>query len=163
MSLFDISSWFTGQNETARGQAADAELAAINNNSYAPPSASNPNGGATYNTILTTQGKAAADAAWAQVQVNLAADQADTASYNGQVADAAAQGAAQGLNDLGQGVADAVSKGSQAVNNTLWFAIKNFFGAIPITGWLLIGVGLFIWIGGLGYIRGILPEHKRKP
>ncbi len=128
MSWFDLSYFFTGQNETARGQALDAQLATMNNADYAP-------GGRLYGLIASDRGAVAADAAFAETQAHLAAQEADTASYNSQVASAAADGAVSGL----KSVADLV---------------KNPFLGIPVAWWIIGGVGLFLYAGGASWLRG---------
>lgn len=55
----------------AAGNAAAAQIAALNNSDYAP-------GGTIYNQIAATQGLAAANAAWQQVQQ----DNANSAAQN---------------------------------------------------------------------------------
>ena len=118
---FDLSWLWTGQNETDRGAALDAALRAQNTADYSP-------GGRLYTPLN-----------WEIAQAHLAAQEADTASYNSQVASAAADGARTGL----QGVIDLV---------------KNPFLGIPVAWWL-IGAGvLFWWLGGLTWIRGALKK-----
>ena len=69
-SVGSVAGWWTntfgeGAGATAKGQALDAQLAAMNQRDYAP-------GGVIYQQIEDTQGPAAADAAYAADQTNLA-------------------------------------------------------------------------------------------
>ncbi|MEI6075555.1 MAG: hypothetical protein WCS94_08285 [Verrucomicrobiota bacterium] len=130
-SVGSLAGWWTntfgeGAGATAKGQALDAQLAAINQRDYAP-------GGVIYQQIEDTQGTAAADAAYAADQTNLATQQSDTATFKDQVTAAAQQGAADGLN-----------KGKSAVNGFF----ESLFGVIPASVWIITAVGLFLYFGG---------------
>ena len=109
-----------------------------NDNAYAP-------GGSVYNTIVTTQGPDAANAAWAQVQANLAAQEQQTAAIPGQIGESAIAGAQNGLNSLYK-----------------WF--KKLPGALVLgigwQWWLLAIAVLFFWMGGLSWLKGILKKTK---
>lgn len=58
-----------------QNQLLDQQLTTMNTNDYAP-------GGSTYNLIAASQGQAAADAAWAQVQKNLATQESQDSTLS---------------------------------------------------------------------------------
>ena len=72
-----------------------------------------------------------------------------TGDVTQQVLDAGKEGAIEGLNNLQQGV-------KNAVGNTLSFG----WGMIPWQLWLVGGLALFIYMGGGIWIRGILEKNK---
>lgn len=140
-----VAGWWTntfganaGQQE--QGAALDAQLAAINNNTYAP-------GGTTYNSIKATQGQAAADAAWAKVQADQSNQEQQTASDNADVTAAAQAGAQQGLDNVKGGI------------NHFF---ESFFGLIPMSVWLIGAVALFWWLGGFVWLKGIIARKAKK-
>ncbi len=108
------------------------------NSQYAP-------GGTIYQQIYATRGQAAADAAWQQVQGDIAAQVAQTAAIPGQIGQAAEAGAANGA----QSVVDAVQGAPGKLLGLLGYQ------------WILVGVAvLFVWLGGLVWIRNSLTKKK---
>ena len=83
---------------------------------------------------------------WDVVQTHLATQEADTANFNSQIGAAAATGAVDGLKSLWQSTKDVLQ--------------KPLF-KIPLQWWLIAGAALFIWMGGLSWLRGAL--KKRTP
>jgi hypothetical protein len=85
-----------------------------------------------------------------QAQANLEAGRVDVSQ---QVGEAAMEGAREGMNAeialVTQGIPN-------AVNSTLSAGVGVIFKSIPISLWLLAGVGLFIWMGGLLWLQGRL-------
>jgi len=136
--MFDLASIFTGQNETAKSQSLDAQLAALNQSEYAP-------GGRLYNQTLATQGQAAADANWAVVQGHTSSSAQASTTYNAQIADAAVAGAQQGI----QNIAD--------FTNGAFF---GFLKAIPLAVWIVAGGALFFYMGGASLLKGSLAKKN---
>jgi len=115
-------------------------LAAKNTDDYSP-------GGKIYNQIAARDGQQAADKANKQVQADLASSQ--TGDVTGQVSDTFNQA----LSDETKGIGSA---GSGFISSLL----KNLFNVIPWQVWLIGGLALFVWLGGLELLRGVI--HKQK-
>jgi hypothetical protein len=117
-----------GAAEQAQGNQLDAQLAQLNGTEYGA-------GGRIYNEIQDQQGTAAADKAAQTVQ----ADEASGATGNvlDQLQTAGQEGANQGLNDFWGSISS---------------ALKGLLTIFPWWLWLGAGVGLFIYLGGLGFL-----------
>lgn len=124
-----------GSQEQARGDSLDVQLAQLNQTEYGA-------GGRIYNRIEDERGTTAADLAYATVL----ADEASGATGNvlGQLQEAGREGANQGLKDFWSGIGN---------------AIKGLLGIFPWWLWLAAGVGLFIYLGGLGLLKGKLAKY----
>ena len=127
-----LTTIFTGEDQTARGEQLDAKLAAINNAQYGP-------GGSVYNLVEQQSGTDAADLNWQTVQNHLNAQRADTASFESQVAGGFWDGLKQGAANVGS-------------------FLKNPFMGIPVAWWFIGAISLFLWMGGLDLIKGILKK-----
>lgn len=96
-------------------------------------------------TIAQQQQQALDQGIWTQDQYDKAqadAAQGATGDVTQQVTDAAEQGAIEGLQNLQQGV-----------KNTLAGTIDGIFGLIPWQLWILGGIALFVYLGGLTFLR----------
>lgn len=183
--MFDLSYFFTGQNETARGQAADNALAngttlangesyVGNNTAYAPGGQSNP---VVFDDGLDYDGNPDDYAPGGTVyQSTVDANSGDTTQAD---ADYAVVQKAQGTyatvqQDDANDAADTASYNSQVTtaaeqgaaqgaNNIIsWFA-KLPGEIIKTIGWEWVMVALaflFIYMGGLAMLRGSLNKKK---
>ena len=108
------------------------------NSQYAP-------GGTIYQQIYATQGQAAADAAYAKVQGDIAAQVAQTAAIPGQIGQAAKAGAANGASGL-----------------LKWFQDLpgNLAKGFGIEWIIVIALIAFFWLGGAIFIRNYLTKKK---
>ncbi|MDE3068619.1 MAG: hypothetical protein KGJ60_13875 [Verrucomicrobiota bacterium] len=135
----DFESWWNGGTAAqATGDTLDAKLTAMNNADYAP-------GGRIYNQIAAASGQSAADQAWASVQADLGAGA--TGNVSEQIVQAGQAGAAAGLNNLAAGVQSATSG-----------IFDSLFKIIPWQAWLIAGLALFVWLGGLVWLKGSLSK-----
>lgn len=131
----DAYYWLGGGSQLqTQSNALDAQLTTLNQQDYAP-------GGQVYNAIAATNGQAAADTAYQQVQQN-AAKSAAAGTVQSQLQAAGAQGAAQGLQSLASGIQSAVS----GVFDTL-------FKLMPWQAWAGIAIFVFIYFGGPKWIK----------
>lgn len=136
----DVSYWFSGGSALqSQLTAQDNTLAVLNAKDYAP-------GGSIYNQISASQGTAAADAAYQQVQQDEASGNVNVQQQELQAAQA---GAAAGL--------DSLSSGIQGVTSGLF---STLFKLIPWQVWLFGGVALFVWLGGLELLKGSLSKRR---
>jgi hypothetical protein len=121
-----------GRQEQARGDSLDAQLAQLNSAEYGQ-------GGRIYNRIEDERGTAAADTAFDQVQTDL--ETGRTGDVLAQLQEEGRAGANQGLNDFWSGIGN---------------MLKGVLGLFPWWLWLAAGAGLFIYLGGLGLLKGKL-------
>jgi hypothetical protein len=147
--MADFSTWLwstlTGTDIAtvqATSDAADAQLQTLNNAQYAP-------GGTIYNKIAATQGTQAADAAWKNVQNDDASSAANTANITGQVSDAFQTQLSSETSGIGS-----------TFSSFLSGLFKNAFNIIPWQVWVIGGIALFIWLGGLSLFKGSLSKEK---
>lgn len=131
----DLYYWLGGGSALqAQNNALDAQLNSLNQQDYAP-------GGQIYNAIAATNGTAAADTAYQQVQQD-AASSASSGSVKSQLQQAGQQGAAQGLSNLASGI--------QSATSGIFSTIAKL---MPWQAWLAIGGGLFLWLDGWTWLK----------
>ncbi len=134
--MADFSTWFyslvTGTDLETLQQQIDAEQAQASQmamNDYAP-------GGKTYNQIEATQGRQAADKAWQTVQGDY---------QSGHVGNV--------TQDVANAFSDGLNQGTQNVKGFFAGLIDKAFAIIPWQAWILGIVALFIWLGGLQWLK----------
>lgn len=139
------------------GAKAEAQLQQTANADYAP-------GGKTYNQIASTQGTAAADAAYQTVKDDFA-NQGSVAGAS--IIPAAAGGAfeifydpaqaAKDIKDQASALGGGVGTGLAGFLNTFFGGLFNFVAGIlkkiPWWVWIGVAVGLFFYFGGWKYLK----------
>lgn len=124
-----LSTLFGVDDEQARGDQLDAQLAQMNDRDYAP-------GGKIYNNIQATRGDDAANQAYNVVQQHL--DETKTGNVDQQLNSA-----------FGEGLNEGLQNEKNFVNRT----VTGIFGALPWTVWALLAVGAFLYFGGLKKLK----------
>lgn len=126
----------------AQSDAADAQLQQINNADYAP-------GGKIYDQVATDQGTQAANKNWQTVQNDLQTSAATTANAADQVS-----GAFQTqLSSETSGISGVLSGSISTI-------LKNIFNIIPWQVWIVAGLALFIWLGGINLLHGVIKKKS---
>jgi len=140
-------------DNTAAGDAAAGQLSSMAASDYAP-------GGSIYTQIASTQGTAAADAAYAQTKMDFA-NQDSTSPWT--ILSAGLAGSVEAVTDpaqwkkdvsaggsiLGGGIGDIVSSILNGIKNIF----TSLFSQIPWWVWLLAALALFWWLGGGKYLE----------
>ena len=138
MSLFNIGDWFSGANTGGyQTQAeADAHLAAQKEKGRI--------------LIIDRQNQDYYDGIDPATDATL---QRDKAAFMGNTESTSAATVA----GFQEGLADGVTNVKNAVKN----AVTGFgpFKLIPIWVWIVVSVGLFLWLGGGAWIKGILKKR----
>jgi hypothetical protein len=107
-------------------------------------------GGRVYESILNSQGQAAADAAWNTATGHVQAEVGDSQNIDTQLTDAFQQGAQEGAQNMAQ-TAGQLFSAFIAKPSTV--ALQALLKAIP-WWWWLVGLGfLFFYFGGAARVK----------
>lgn len=127
----------------ARSDAADAALAAENQQDYGP-------GGSVYNQIVSERGIDAANRTYQEVMDRTYQSHEQTADVQGEVNEAFVEGLGEGFD-----------RTTGAIRGTLAAPFKFAWASLP---WQLVAVGLvilFLYMGGGVFLKGLINRYAK--
>lgn len=127
-----------GAPSQQEADALDARLRAYNEETYGP-------GGRVYNAIAARDGAFAADSALQVTREHEATQEAQDRDIAGQVDTA-----------FGEGLAEGAANIRHTVDKGVFGTLKALLSTVPISVWLALAIGGFLYFGGLALVTSRL-------